>query len=247
MAPTIAISLALALLDNRLLRDVAFYRTVFSSTIGVCMVCATLAWLILFNPGIGLLNEMLSLFRLAPGRWLADPRTALLFPARFTAWKGLGFNVILLPGGLQSIPEELYDSASIDGAGPWRRVWNVTLPMVSLSLHFLPVISTVSVLPTFAQVQVTTRGGPAGATNLLVLYPYHEAFFKFHLGSASAITALLFLFILTPTLFQFRILEGGIHYQSRVDDCGGSGGRLAVATLVSPLPACHRVTWAEAH
>ncbi|MBV8087523.1 MAG: sugar ABC transporter permease, partial [Chloroflexi bacterium] len=133
--------------------------------------------------------------------------------AVFTIWKDLGFNVIVLMGGLQGIPAELHEAASIDGAGGWNKLRSVTVPMLSPSLFFLSVVSTISVLQTFAQVAVTTKGGPAGATTTIVFRLYREAFFNLHLGLASAIGILLFIFVLVLTLVQFRVIESRVHYQ----------------------------------
>ncbi len=214
VVPTgIVIGLALALLANQKLRGIGVFRTIFASSLGIGIVGATLAWSILFNPGIGLLNYILSVFHLPPGKWLTDPQTALPSLAVFTVWKDLGFNVIVLLGGLQNIPVELYEAAQIDGTNGWQRLRNVTVPMLSPNLFFLAVVSTISALQTFAQVQVTTRGGPAGATNTIVFFLYREAFFNNHLGLASAIGILLFLFVLGFTILQFRLLEGRVHYQ----------------------------------
>lgn len=207
------LGLGLALLANQRLRGIGLFRTIFASSIGIGIVTATLVWSILFNPGIGLLNYILSFFHIPGVGWLTDPRTALPSLAVFTVWKDLGFNVIVLLGGLQGIPAELYEAASIDGARGWQRLRNVTVPLLSPSLFFLAVVTTISALQTFAQVQVTTKGGPAGATRTIVFFLYREAFFNFHLGLASAIGVLLFVFVLLLTLLQFRFLEGRVHYQ----------------------------------
>ena len=209
----LALSLAVALLANQPVPGIAIFRTVASSTIGISIVAATLVWSVLFNPGIGELNYLIGYVHLPPVGWLTNPSTALPSLAVFTIWKDLGFNVIVLLGGLQSIPAELHEAASIDGAGIWHRIRHVTIPMLSPSLFFLSVISTISVLQTFAQVAVTTKGGPAGATTTIVFRLYREAFFNLHLGLASAIGVLLFLFVLGLTLLQFRLVEQRVHYQ----------------------------------
>lgn len=209
----IVLSLGLAVLANQRLRGVAIFRAIFSSSIGIGVVSATLVWSILFNPGIGLLNYIVGFLHIPPQGWLTNPNTALPSLAVFTIWTDLGFNVIVLLGGLQQIPADLYEAVAIDGANPWQRFRNVTVPMLSPSLFFLLVVSTISALQTFAQVQVTTKGGPAGATNTIVFKLYREAFFNFHLGLASAIGVLLFAFVLVLTLMQFRLLESRVHYQ----------------------------------
>ncbi|MBV8084912.1 MAG: sugar ABC transporter permease, partial [Chloroflexi bacterium] len=113
-------SLAIALLANQRLPGVAIFRTIVSSTIGISIVAATLVWSVLFNPGIGELNYLISFVGAPPVGWLTDPRWALPSLAVFTIWKDLGFNVIVLMGGLQGIPAELHEAASIDGAGGWN-------------------------------------------------------------------------------------------------------------------------------
>ena len=210
---TIAVALLLAVLANRQLRGINVFRTFFSSTIAVSLAVAATIWALLLNPSIGLFNYVLSLVGLRGPNWLTDPNAALLSIALVTIWSSLGFNTIVLLAGLQGIPEELYESAKIDGASPPNLFRHITVPLLSPSLFFLLVIDTIQVLQAFTQIHVLTRGGPAEATNILVYSIYLDAFVNFQFGYASAQALVLFLIILALTLFQFGVLERRVHYR----------------------------------
>jgi sn-glycerol 3-phosphate transport system permease protein len=209
----IVLALLLAVLANRRLRAVGVFRTFFSSTIAVSLAVAATIWALLFNPSVGLLNFVLSSLRLPPIGWLTDTGPALVSIALVTIWSALGFNTIVLLSGLQSIPEELYESAKIDGATGPRIFQHITVPMLSPSLFFLLVVNTIQVLQAFTQIHVLTRGGPVDATTTLVYSIYLDAFVNFQFGYASAQSLVLFLVILVLTLIQFQVVERQVHYQ----------------------------------
>ena len=130
-----------------------------------------------------------------------------------TIWLRLGFNFIVLLSGLQGIPEELYESARIDGASPARIFFNVTLPLLSPTLFFVGVISVIGAFQSFAQIDILTNGGPAGSTNVVVYSIYLDAFFNFHSAFASAQAVILFVILVALTGIQFKSLEGKVIYQ----------------------------------
>jgi multiple sugar transport system permease protein/sn-glycerol 3-phosphate transport system permease protein len=210
---TIVLALLLAVLANRQLRGINVYRTFFSSTIAVSLAVAATIWALLLNPSIGLLNYVLSLIGIRGPNWLTDPNAALLSISLVTIWSGLGFNTIVLLAGLQGIPEEIYESAKIDGANGPNLFRHITIPLISPSLFFLLVVDTIQVLQAFTQIHVLTRGGPAEATNILVYSIYLDAFVNFQFGYASAQALVLFLIILALTVFQFSVVERRVHYR----------------------------------
>ena len=209
----IAIGLVLAVLLNQRFRGVAVFRTLTSSTIAVSAAVGSLIWLLLFNPSLGLLNYVLSLVGIRGPEWLIQPTTAIIAVSITTIWLMLGTNVIVLLAGLQGVPEEIYEAARLDGARGFRLFLRITVPMVSPSLFFLLVVDTISVLQTFTQIHVMTRGGPVDATRVLVYGIYLDAFQNFQFAYASAQAVVLFILVLVLTFIQFRFVESRVHYQ----------------------------------
>jgi sn-glycerol 3-phosphate transport system permease protein len=209
----IVVALLLAVLGNRRLRGINVFRTFFSSTIAVSLAVAATIWALMLNPGTGMLNYLLSLIGIRGPAWLTDPNAALVSISLVTIWATLGFNTIVLLAGLQGIPEELYESAKIDGAAGLNIFRHITIPMLSPSLFFLLVVNVIQVFQAFTQIHALTRGGPAGATNVLVYSIYLDAFVNFQFGYASAQALVLFAIILLLTLVQFRFVERRVHYQ----------------------------------
>jgi ABC-type sugar transport system permease subunit len=209
----IVLALLLAVLTNQRLRGINVFRTFISSTIAVSAAVGALMWLLLFNPSLGLLNYLLGLVHLPGPEWLTDPNRAILAVSITTLWLMLGFNVIVLLAGLQGIPEELYESARIDGAVGTRTFRHITVPLLSPSLFFLLVVDTIAVLQAFTQIHLLTRGGPVDSTRALVYSIYLDAFQNFQFAFASAQSFVLFLLILLLTLVQFQVIERRVHYQ----------------------------------
>ncbi|MEW6227997.1 MAG: sugar ABC transporter permease [Bacillota bacterium] len=211
--PSIVVSLGLALMANWRLKGISLFRMVFSSPIVVAVASASMIWMMLYSPAQGVFTYLLSLLHIAPINWLADPRWALPAVSVVAVWRSLGFNTILLLSGIQSVPDEIYESARIDGAGPWTMFRRITLPLLSPVLMFLAITSTINALQSFGEINILTAGGPAGATNVVVYSIYREAFFNFNFGFAVAEAMVLFAIILALTLLQFRFFERRVFYQ----------------------------------
>jgi multiple sugar transport system permease protein/sn-glycerol 3-phosphate transport system permease protein len=209
----IGIGLVLAVMLNQKLRAISFFRTMMASTIAVSAAVGSIIWLLLFNPSVGLLNHVLSLVGIPGPQWLIQPNTAIIAVSITTIWLVLGTNVIVLLAGLQSVPEDIYEAAHLDGAKGVRLFWRITVPMVSPSLFFLLVVDSVHVLQAFTQIHLLTRGGPVDATRALVYSIYLDAFQNFQFGYASAQAVVLFVLVLVLTLAQFRFVESRVHYQ----------------------------------
>ena len=210
---SIALALLLAVLLNQRLRAIGVFRTMMSSTIAISAAVGSLIWLLLFNPSLGLLDYVLSLVGIRGPEWLIQPATAVIAVSITTIWLTLGTNIIVLLAGLQGVPQEVYEAASIDGARGARMFLGVTVPLVSPSLFFLLVVDSIGVLQAFTQIHVLTRGGPVDATRVLVYGIYLDAFQNFQFGSASAQAAILFALVLGLTIVQFGVLERRVHYQ----------------------------------
>jgi sn-glycerol 3-phosphate transport system permease protein len=209
----IALGLVLAVLLNQRLRGINVFRTMMSSTIAISAAVGALIWLLLLNPSLGLLNYILSLVGVRGPEWLIQPAFAIIAVSVTTIWLTLGTNIIVLLAGLQSVPEEIYEAARLDGARGLGMFTRITMPMVSPSLFFLLVVDTIAVLQAFTQIHLLTRGGPVDATRVLVYSIYQDAFQNFQFGYASAQAVILFLLVMALTLIQFRFVERRVHYQ----------------------------------
>ena len=207
------VALLLAVMANLRVRAISIFRVAFAITIGVSVAAGSVIFALLYNPSTGVLNYFLTRLGLPSVQWLTHTNTALWAIAIGTIWLGLGFNFTILLSGLQGIPEELYESARIDGAGSGRMFFNVTLPLLSPTLFFVSVISVIAAFQSFAQIDVLTKGGPAGSTNVVVYSIYRDAFFNFHSSYASAQAVILFIILLILTGIQFKSLEGRVFYQ----------------------------------
>jgi sn-glycerol 3-phosphate transport system permease protein len=211
--PGIALALVLAVLVNQKLRSINVFRTMMASTIAVSAAVGSLIWLLLLNPALGLLNYVLGTIGLPGPQWLTDPNVAIIGIALTSIWLTLGFNIIVLLAGLQGIPEELYESARIDGAVARDSFRYMTVPLLSPSLFFLGVVGTINGIQAFTQIHLLTRGGPVDSTRTLVYSLYLDAFQNFLTGYASAQAMVLFVLILILTIVQFRYVERFVHYQ----------------------------------
>jgi multiple sugar transport system permease protein/sn-glycerol 3-phosphate transport system permease protein len=210
---TIVIALLLAVMTNRRLRGITLFRTTYASTMAVSAAAAAVMFRALFHPSAGAFNTILGMLGLPEVGWLTDPSVALISVALTTVWMSLGFNFLVLLGGLQSIPDELYEAAMIDGAGSWRRLVHVTIPLLSPVLLFVAIVLVIDSFQSFGQIDILTQGGPAGATNLIVYEIYQNAFTRNEVGFASAQAVVLFLIVLVLTALQFKISERKVHYQ----------------------------------
>lgn len=207
----LALGLGLALLAHQQLRGVTVFRTIFSSTVATSVAVASLMWLTLFNPSIGVINQLLLELGRDPVRWLQDKDTALAAVSITTVWQNLGVTFIIISAGLQSLPDDLYEAARVDGIGAWRQFRHITLPLLSPTLLFASVVLTISAFQSFGQIDLLTAGGPLDSTRVIVYSIFSDAR-SGDLGLASAQATLLFLILLLLTLVQFRVLERRTFY-----------------------------------
>jgi multiple sugar transport system permease protein len=206
---TIAAALGAALLINaRLVRFKTFFRTVYFAPFVTTLVAVAIVWRYLYHPRYGLLNYALGTIGIGPIDWLGDPKWAMPAIILMAVWKNFGYNMLIFIAGLQSIPEELYEAAHLDGAGAWRRFWHITLPMLGPTLLFVGVITMIGYFQLFAEPYVMTAGGPLRATTSVVLLMYEEGFRWWRMGYAAALAFVLFVVILLATLLQFRLQQG---------------------------------------
>ncbi len=208
----LVLGLGLALLAHQKLRGMFVFRMVFSSTVATSVAVASVMWLTLLNPSIGIINYGLRESGITPVNWLNDTRWALPAVSLTTIWLNLGFTFIVILAGLQTIPQELHESASVDGAGAVSRFFNVTLPMLSPTLLFAVVVLTINAFESFGQIDILTQGGPLDRTNVIVYSIYTQGFRNLNEGVAAAQGLALFVIVLGLTLAQFRFLERRVFY-----------------------------------
>lgn len=210
---TILVALFLAALVNDSLKGMKVYKVIFSSTLGISVAASAMIFRFFYHPELGLFNEILSFLNIGKVGWLIDPKWALIAIALPTIWISIGFNFIVLLGCIQNIPKELYESAQMDGAGWWKQFTKITIPQLSPILFFVTIILVIGSFQSFAQIDLMTKGGPVGSTNLIVYSIYKDAFVNYRVGLASAQAMFLFVVIILITFIQFKIGERKVHYQ----------------------------------
>lgn len=189
---TTGLALALALAVQPRFRGRTLFRVGFFLPSVVSVVVLSLVFKGLYASH-GSLNAVLGALGLPTPQWLQDPNTALAAIMAMDVWSASGYYMIIFLAGLESIPRDLYEAASLEGAGRWTCFRRITLPLLRPTILFVVVVNTVRSLQIFAEVFVMTRGGPLGRTTTVVYYLYEEAFSRFHLGYASAVAYLLFI------------------------------------------------------
>jgi multiple sugar transport system permease protein len=207
----LALFLALAL--NQTIRGIAWIRTAYFLPVVTSTIAIALVWQWIYSPESGLLNQVLSVFGIAPQKWLSDPTLALPSIVAMSVWQGLGTDVIIFLAGLQAIPTELLDAASVDGAGRWARFRNIVLPLLTPSIFFTGVLSLIDSFQVFDQIFVLQRPRPSDATITVVYFIYENGFKFFKMGYATAASWILFLIVAFFTAIYFRSQNRWVHYQ----------------------------------
>ncbi len=203
---SIALSLTVAvMLSARVVRMKTLFRTIFFLPVVTTLVAIAVVWRYIYHPRFGLLNHAIGALGVAPIDWLGDPRFAMPAIILMAVWKNFGFNMVIFIAGLQSIPERVYEAASVDGASPASQFRWVTLPMLAPTFLFVLVITMIGYFQLFAEPYVMTQGGPAHATLSIVLLMYLQGFRWWTMGYAAALAFVLFAIILALTLVTLRL------------------------------------------
>ncbi|OGS18817.1 MAG: hypothetical protein A3J83_01985 [Elusimicrobia bacterium RIFOXYA2_FULL_40_6] len=209
----LAFSLFLALLVNQKLKGISLFRTIYFFPVISSVVACALIWRWIYNGDYGLLNAFLKYIGIYnPPNWLRDVVWAKPALIIMGTWKGAGSSMLIYLAALQSIPEELYESANIDGATGWKKFWHITLPMLSFANFYLIITGIMGSFQVFSEPFMMTGGGPLGSTTTVVYAIYTNAFQQFRMGYASAISWFLFLVIFTTTLVQWNYGGGKKYY-----------------------------------
>lgn len=210
---TLAISILLSVLLNSGIAGQKFARTALFIPYIAPSVAVAVVWQLLFHPSMGPINTALIQMGVAsPPRWLSSPDWALPSVIIVSVWKRVGYFMVIFLAGLQGIPDQLYESADIDGANKARQFFAITLPMLSPTIFFASIIGIIQSFKVFDLIYALTEGGPGRSTNVLAYTIYQEAFMKYKFGYASAISYILFATILVVTVIQFRGQKKWVHY-----------------------------------
>jgi multiple sugar transport system permease protein len=209
-------SLLAAVLLNRKLGGTSFYRTAFFLPSLTPVVAAALLWTWILQPEVGIANSAIeALTGLRGPRWLTSTEWALPSLAVIALWTSTGGNrMLIFLAGLQGIPQEMYEAAEIDGAGPFRTWWHITVPLISPAIFFNLILGVILSFRVFAFAFVTTGGGPARATYFYVMHLYTQAFSSFDMGYGCALAWILFVIVLVITVIQTKLSNRWVHYES---------------------------------
>ncbi|GAA0590092.1 sugar ABC transporter permease [Virgibacillus siamensis] len=197
----------LAVLVNQKLKGIGFFRSAYYIPVVTSLVVAGIAWDWVYKEN-GLLNYVLDLLHIInePVHWLTSTQTAIFAVMVVTVWKGLGYYMIIYLAGLQSIPEDLYEAAEIDGANWWKKITRVTIPMLMPFVLIVTIMSSIAAMKVFEEIYIMTGGGPLHSSETLVLYIYNEAFDRLNMGYASAAGVILFLLTLIFSIINIKFM-----------------------------------------
>lgn len=206
------ISLFLAIICNEKLKGIKLFRIIFSSSMGVSVSASSSIVLFLFHPSVGLINDILNLFGILPINWFTSSTYAIWAISFATIWMNIGFGFLILTAGLQNISQEIDESCEVDGVDYFTKLFKITIPLLSPSLFYLLITTTLKAFQSFGQVDMLTGGGPANSTNFIVYSIYKTAFSNYRFDYASAQGLFLLLLITVIMVIKFK-LERKVHYQ----------------------------------
>lgn len=197
----VVIPVILAAVLNNKIRGSEFFKTAYFLPFITPMIVIAIIWEWIFDPNFGLLNYLLKTHI----NWLYDTKTALFALIIVSAWKLIGYNMVILLSGFSTISQNIYESAKIDGASPLSTFFKITLPLLSPTIFFVVIITTISSFQVFDLIYLMTQGGPMDSTNVLVYWIYKNAFEFFNIGAASAGAYILFVIVFVLTVIQWNI------------------------------------------
>lgn len=213
----LVLGVALAMLLNANIRGQSVLRTVYYLPAVLAGVAVAMLWRWIFSPDLGLLNLFLSYLRIEGPNWLGDRTWVLPSFVLMSLW-GVGGGMVIYLAGLQGIPTDLYEAVEMDGANAFRKVWHITLPMLSPVIFFQLIMGVISSMQIFTQAFIMTDGGPANASLFYMLYLYRQAFEYRNMGYASVLAWILFLCILALTLLLFRTASSWVYYEGETKE-----------------------------
>ncbi|THA71009.1 sugar ABC transporter permease [Streptomyces sp. A0958] len=205
--PLVLVALAMALLVHSGLAGQWVWRLAYFAPYLLPVTVVTLIWTWLYQPDIGLGNQLLTSLGMEPVGWLSDESVAMWSVAALTVWWTVGFNFLLYLAALQSLPVTYDEAAALDGAGAWRRLWSVTLPQLRHTTVLVAMLQVLASLKVFDQIYILTKGGPNGSTRPILEYVYDVGFTGYRLGYASAVSYIFFAIVIVVSVMQLRFFR----------------------------------------
>jgi len=208
----LGLSVALGLHRIRSLRWRSAWTAMYFLPFSVSLVAAALIWQWMYDPLYGFLNHLLGRVGLPPLKWLQSLEMVRPSLALVNVWVRIGFDTVIFLAALQAIPAEYYEAAAIDGASRWQALWRLTLPLLNPQLVMVSILELIFNFKVFDTVYATTQGGPAGASQTVIMLLYDTAFKYFRLGDASVMAVFVFASLLLVTLVQWRFFRRQVQY-----------------------------------
>lgn len=213
----IVFGLMVAILLQQKVRGLAAFRAAMFVPVVTSALAVSVIWKWIFDYDNGLINDALSTVNLPQIPWLTDATWAMIGIAMIGVWQGFGLTSVILMSALQSVPDSLLEAAEIDGAGAWRRFWNIRLPLIAPALLFVGITGFIGSFQVFAQVYYLTSGGPDYGTSVLNWLVFHRAFDENRFGLASALAYIMFAIIFAVTFLQFQLSRRATNAASEFD------------------------------
>lgn len=212
VVPTIIIGLFLAALLKNVVVGSTFLKSLLFSPWITPMVAMSIVWTWIFQPDVGLLNQILGWLHLPQPAWLIDSETAMWAIIIVSIWKNAGWAMLFYADALSKIPSELYEVGNIEGTSWWQNSKYITIPLVSPTTLFLVIVSLIDAIQAYDQIQVMTQGGPAGSTRTLLYLYYQMAFEQFNMGQATALSTIIVLLTGLLAFLLFYTSKKWVHY-----------------------------------
>lgn len=212
LVPTIVLGLLLALLMQKAFKGSGIVKFILFSPWITPTVAISIVWTWIYDPDTGIANAVLEFLHLPALQWIKSSETAMLAVIIVTVWKNLGYAMIFYLSALEKVPGELYEASGLDGAKSWQRFRDVTLPCISPTTFFLVIITMVSSLQAYDQIQILTQGGPSGSTRTLLYMYYQLGFEEFNMGQATAVAIVMIILTVFLSTIQFTASKKWVHY-----------------------------------
>lgn len=212
LVPTIVLGLLLALLMQKAFKGNGIVKFILFSPWITPTVAISIVWTWIYDPDTGIANAVLEFLHLPALQWIKSSETAMLAVIIVTVWKSLGYAMIFYLSALEKVPGELYEASGLDGAKSWQRFRDVTLPCISPTTFFLVIITMVSSLQAYDQIQILTQGGPSGSTRTLLYMYYQLGFEEFNMGQATAVAIVMIILTVFLSTIQFTASKKWVHY-----------------------------------
>ncbi len=212
LIPTIVLGLILALLMQKAFKGSGIIKFILFSPWITPTVAISIVWTWIYDPDTGIANTVLEFLHLPALQWIKSSDTAMLAVIIVTVWKSLGYAMIFYLSALEKVPGELYEASGLDGAKGWQRFRDVTLPCISPTTFFLVIITMVSSLQAYDQIQILTQGGPSGSTRTLLYMYYQLGFEEFNMGQATSVAIVMIILTVLLSAVQFTASKKWVHY-----------------------------------